>query len=206
MRREKKLIVLLVILISSLVVSISAYANEYPEKKEKIIINEDNRVYNKFKLPNALRVIEEGAFESTAITDVDLPLQIELIGNYAFANIPTLKRIAIPQSAVYIGDDAFKGSNQVVITGAPKSYARAWAEKKGIPFSPIDSFYAFDNGGQITGNLIVKIQSPKFVLDDDAIPDNEKLKQTGRLSSDIIASRYMEFTAYHIQGRSPPLA
>lgn len=165
-----------------------------------------NAKSNKAIMPKELREIGEGAFEGTNFSTIELQSSIDKIDNNAFANIQSLRKITIPNNISFIGDDAFKGSNQVVITGAPKSYARAWAEKKGIPFSPIDSFYAFDNGGQITGNLIVKIQSPKFVLDDDAIPDNEKLKQTGRLSSDIIASRYMEFTAFHIRGRSPPLA
>lgn len=167
------------------------------------IINENN--HSCLHLPLSLTIIEESAFEGTAFTTINLPGTVVTIEDYAFANISTLKRITIPQSTVYIGDNAFRGSNQVTINGVPQSYAGAFAEKKGIPFSPIDSIFVFENAGQITRNIIACAKLPKCFFDNDIASDNSKSKQTGRLSGDITAARYKEFNDFHIQGRSPPM-
>ena len=50
-----------------------------------------------FNLPASLQIIEAEAFEGTAIVTVDLPETVETIGERAFANIPTLRQITIPQ-------------------------------------------------------------------------------------------------------------
>ena len=50
-----------------------------------------------------------GAFENTKLTSVTLPKNLESIGAYAFANIPTLTTVSIPDSTLReIGTAAFK--------------------------------------------------------------------------------------------------
>ena len=68
-----------------------------------------------FKLPVSLTTIDEGAFEGTAITSVELPESVVVIGDYAFARIRTLRKISIPNNIQSIGKNAFKNSESITI-------------------------------------------------------------------------------------------
>ena len=87
-----------------------------------------------FHLPDSLQKIEDEAFEGTAVTEVILPETVTTIGERAFADIDNLRSIRIPIGTISIADNVFAGSNRVVITAAPNSYARAWAKKNHVPF------------------------------------------------------------------------
>ena len=133
-----------------------AYANILPNAGlcqsalECITYNSaDGEKESQITLPTSLTIIEDEAFVGTAITNVVLPENVEVIGDYAFANIQTLMKISIPNKTAYIGKNAFKDSTNVKITGAPKGYAKTWAHEHGIPFNPITSFYAFNNTVQV---------------------------------------------------------
>ena len=155
-------------------------------------------------LPASLITIENEAFEGTAITNVVLPESVETIGDYAFANIKTLRNISVPNSTIYIGTNTFKGSSNVTITGTPKGYARAWAYENGIPFSPITSFYAFNNSIQLNGGL-TNSRVERLGLDSEQT-DEEKSKPTGRMNGELNVEKKETITAFHNQGRSPPMA
>ena len=178
---------------------------DYTERVKMTIADKKSSIIQRGRLPNSLIAIEDEAFEGTALKYVSLPKAIQFVGDYAFAHILSLKSITIPNTVVFIGSNVFLDSNQVTITGAPKSYARSWAEKNGIPFSPIDSFYAYEYSAQIIGTSFNRLKSPRLIIPDRIVKRNTK-KQTGRLVGEITATRYMEFTEFHIQGRSPPLA
>ena len=156
------------------------------------------------KLPASLITIEESAFEGTSIVTIDLPEKVETIEDKAFANIKTLKQINIPNSTILIGKDAFRGSNQVTITAAPKSYARTYAQEYKIPFTPITSFYAFTPSPQATSLFNSRSELQKLLVEGETT-DNQKVNQTGRMTGDLNANRYDNITAFHIQGRSPPM-
>lgn len=164
----------------------------------------DNNTLSESILPEALEVIADEAFEGTAITIVVLPENVETIGDYAFANINTLRNISIPNKTTYIGENAFKGSNSVTITGAPKGYARAWAHENGIPFSPITSFYAFNNTVQVNGGL-TNSRAERLDVESEQT-EEEKPKPTGRMTGELNAEKKETITAFYIQGRSPPMA
>lgn len=155
-------------------------------------------------LPRSIRTIEDSAFDGTNIVSVKLPEGVETVGDKAFANIPTLKNITIPNTTTYIGKNAFKGSTQVTITTAPKSYARTWAKENGIPFIPITSFYAFNTPIQITGLSQTSAEQQKLLLDEETT-ENKTPNFTGRMSGVIKADKYEKITAFHIQGRAPPM-
>lgn len=87
-----------------------------------------------FMLPASLTVIEEDAFMGTTADSVKLQDAVVSIGDYAFANIPTLHSIVIPQGVSSIGDNAFRGSESVTIYGTAGSYAESWAGEHGILF------------------------------------------------------------------------
>ena len=156
-----------------------------------------------FQLPASLSIIEDGAFEGTALTKVDLPENVETIGDNAFANIPTLKSITIPKATTHIGKNAFIGSDQVTITAIPQAYSRTWAKENGIPFIPIISFYAFNTPVQITGLSQTRLEQQRPYLDGEST-ENKTLDFTYRMTGEIKADEYERKNAYHIQGRSPP--
>lgn len=155
-------------------------------------------------LPTSLITIEDEAFEGTAITNVVLQENVETIGDYAFANIESLQNIIIPNTIKHIGRNAFRNSTNVTITGAPKGYARAWAHENGIPFNPITSFYAFNNIVQV--NVELTNTRTERLDANNRKTEEEKQKPTSRMTGELNAEKKETITAYHIQGRSPPMA
>lgn len=88
-----------------------------------------------FMLPASLTVIEENAFMSTAADAVTIQDAVISIGDYAFANIPTLQSVEIPQSVSFIADNAFRGSESATIYGVAGSYAELWTAEHGMLFA-----------------------------------------------------------------------
>ena len=68
-----------------------------------------------FNLPESLEIIEDEAFEGTAIVRIELPEMVSIIGERAFANISTLRSIRIPLATQSIAASAFAGSSQITI-------------------------------------------------------------------------------------------
>ena len=157
-----------------------------------------------FKLPASLTAIEDGAFEGTAITSVELPENVTTIGDYAFAGIKTLKKISIPAATTFIGTHAFKGSDQVILTGAPKSYARVWARNNNYSFDPIASLYACVPGTH-TAALVNRAARLQSLISEETAESNPKAQPTGRIMGELNADKYDEITSFHIQGRAPPM-
>ena len=155
-------------------------------------------------LPSSLIRIEESAFEGTALSAVELSPNLQIIDDYAFANIKTLKVINLPASVTYIGKNAFAGSDKVILTGIPGSYSRAWARENGIPFHPIAGLYGFNTTVHVTGLSDGKAELQKLIPDEEST-EEQKQRPTGRLTGDLNADRFEELTAFHIQGRSPPM-
>lgn len=156
-----------------------------------------------FKLPASLQYIDDEAFEGTALVNVQIPENVEYIGERAFSDIPTLRKVDIPEKTTTIAKSAFAGSNRVTITGAPGSYARKYARENGIPFAPLTVMYA--NSG--TGNGISLNQASTFddVLDtaeDDGQNDHQP---AGKIAGEIKANITKNGAAYHITGRAPPV-
>ena len=156
-------------------------------------------------LPASLIIIDESAFEGTALVSVELPETVEYIGDKAFANIMPLRSIHIPDNAEYIGKDAFTGSSQVTITAYSNSYARTWAQDNGIPFAPIAALTASNGTQQITGlNLNRTTQDPLTSNETTQAPKYSE--QNGRTEGEIKAAKHVKCFAFSIQGRSPPMA
>lgn len=216
MKKAIKYILFAICAITLLSVFTCAYANNLPDNETKelppLFFNaqqygekDDEFIQNSFILPESLTTIEESAFEGTALTKIELPENLKSIEDNAFANIPTLRQVNIPNATIFIGKDVFKGSNQVTITAAPRSYARAYARKNRIPFDPIESFYAYDRTIQITVLSNSRAELRELISEGETT-DNQKPNPTGRMAGELNADRYEGFTAFHIQGRSPPMA
>ncbi len=211
-KKANKIIIFSFCLVAFLMIFTYAHANMLPDaisnqKDTAFIIQQQNKEgtqESSFNLPTSLITIEESAFEGTALTTVKLPEQVKTIEDNAFANIPTLKTIFIPKATSYIGKDTFKGSNRITITSAPKSYARVWARDNEIPFSPIISFYAYIPPLPVAVTYTSKAERPELMLEGETIY-NQRANQTGRMTRELNAEQFETFTAFHIQGRAPPL-
>lgn len=79
-----------------------------------------------FFLPASLVVIDDEAFIGTAADAVFLQDAVEVIGDYSFAQMPSLRSVVVPESVTVIGDHAFT-SVGTKICGTPGSYAETWA-------------------------------------------------------------------------------
>lgn len=155
-------------------------------------------------LPAALQVIDENAFEGTALVSVELPEKLEYIGDEAFAGITSLRSVRIPDNTKYIGKDAFTGSGQVTITAYANSYARTWARNNRIPFAPVAALTASNGSLQITG--INSNKTTQNQLTSTETTETPKYsEQNGRAEGEIKAAKHEECFAYSIQGRSPPM-
>lgn len=85
-------------------------------------------------LPCNLKIIGEGAFEGTAITNISIPESVERIENRAFANNDQLLLANISADTIWIGDNAFDGNNKLILRGLAGSCMQQWAANKGIRF------------------------------------------------------------------------
>ena len=69
-----------------------------------------NAVAGTIKLPAAIKVVEEQAFENnTSVDKVVLPEGATTIKSKAFKGATALERAVIPESVTSIADDAFEG-------------------------------------------------------------------------------------------------
>lgn len=87
-------------------------------------------------LPAQMKTVEAEAFMGTQISKVILPSGCTRIDTCAFACMPALVRVVIPDSVVSIAPDAFSRSPNVIIFAPEDSYAKTYAEDCGIPFVP----------------------------------------------------------------------
>lgn len=169
-------------------------AEEAPEAKQTASL-----------LPAALQMIDESAFEGTALISVELPEELEYIGEKAFAHILSLRSIRIPDKTKYIGENAFTGSGKVTITAYADSYARTWARNNGLPFAPIAALTASGGTPQVTG-LNLNRTTQDQINSDETIQTPRYSEQNGRAEGELKAAKHEECFAYSVQGRAPPMA
>ncbi len=195
----KKHIVFTLIVLAWIFALTSASAAVSESKKD---VELDAITVPTFQLPASLTIIEDEAFEGTAITNIDLPELLEYIGDNAFANIPTLRFVSIPDNTKYIAGTAFTGSRHVKISGAPNSYARAWARENGIPFAPVAVLNAGTGTVQITASQ--DNQQEQNAADVNGFAAWTQKCPQWRSASEIKAAQYDACIANHISGRAPP--
>ena len=87
-----------------------------------------------FNLPANLRVIEEDAFEGTAVSTVALPESIERIESGAFIHTPYLSEVILPEQIQQIDSNAFSPDQPLTVFGIPGSEGQQWASAHGYTF------------------------------------------------------------------------
>ena len=87
-------------------------------------------------LPGAMTEVQEEAFMGLGgIEQVILPEGLRTIGDRAFADIPTLCEITIPQSVTEIGEDIVSGSSSAILVKcAPGSEAMSYARNNNLDY------------------------------------------------------------------------
>ena len=154
------------------------------------------------KLPASLQIIEDEAFEGTAMISIELPEKVEIIGDRAFANISSLQFVKISDATKVIAKNAFLGSNHVTITGAPNSYARTWAKENGVPFTAYTVLYAGTSNVQASSGIYTRQTKPDIETIIDT--DENVISPQSRPVEDIKADRFDQYIANSLCTRAPP--
>ena len=156
-------------------------------------------------LPGSLYLIEDGAFEGTALQSVHLSEGLEAIGDRAFAGNDLLFAVYIPESAQHIGQKAFDGADQVLISGDAGSYAQRWARENGYRFGFLvkimnqraqEAEKGFFPRLHFRGNYSEKQKTSCCPV--------QKAIRTGRTIGELKASHFKGIAAQHIQSRYFP--
>lgn len=155
-----------------------------------------------FHLPDSLRVIEDEAFEGTAIVSAELPDSVERIGERAFADISVLRSVKIPDATKEIAKNAFEGSSQVSIIASFGSYASIYAKENGLAFVPLTVMIA-DNGSEQNA---ARAEIGWISISADLAADAERLDKTQqcRPIDDIKQELFDQCIANCIIGRASP--
>ena len=98
-----------------------------------------------FHLPAALQFIGEDAFKGTPAEEVILPETVQTIQSRAFAEMPRLEAITIPDSVLWIGDDIFAGDLNVTIYGNTGSKAEEYARENQIDFRTVHALMSSES-------------------------------------------------------------
>ncbi len=84
---------------------------------------------------NVTRVGQEAFKGCSSLKEITIPASVEEIGNKAFADCDSLAKATIKNPSCIIGEDVFGIGCELF--GYKPSTAQTWAEKKGLPFSPL---------------------------------------------------------------------
>lgn len=86
-------------------------------------------------LPKRIARIGEWAFSyCQSLQKVEVPDGVKCIGEWAFLNCRSLETVILPNSVSGIGGAAFEGCKNLTLCCAEGSYAKRYAENKGIAF------------------------------------------------------------------------
>ena len=99
----------------------------FTKKKDKLV-RCPSKKEGKYKIPNVVTIVEDGAFEGCeGLTAVTIPSSVKKLGGYAFFKCFGLKEVIIPGSVETIGISAFQscsGLESVVIPGSLEAINR----------------------------------------------------------------------------------
>ena len=98
------------------------------------------------RLPEDVKVVEQGAFEGVTADEVVLPEGIERIEERAFAD-SDIKHVNLPESIEHIDDTAFEDVENLQVDTADRGYAADWAVRRGYAYTPDGAFeYVLEDG------------------------------------------------------------
>lgn len=94
----------------------------------------DAKMLTDIVIPGTVAEIRDNAFlNCVRLSKVTIPEGVNTIGGYAFGGCKNLSQVKLAASVQQIADNAFDGcSAKLIITAPEGSYAKQWAESKGI--------------------------------------------------------------------------
>nr|WP_316621754.1 leucine-rich repeat protein [uncultured Ruminococcus sp.] len=143
--------------------------------------------------------IKPYTFLNSAIEEVALPKTCTTLGAYSFGQCTQLSKVTIPKSVTTIHEDAFKGSNNVVIYCYSNSAAHHFAEAKGIDYVLLDA-YTFilgdaDGDGEVTVSDVTVLQRVLAGMTDD--PDG-MIALRGTITGDKLDITHVTMIQRHL--------
>ena len=100
-----------------------------PEEEKKSSPAAVQKAENVLVLPASLQMIGEDAFGGSAAEAVLLPTGLETVEKKAFADMPELKSVYVPETVTEIDRQAFSGAGKPVLIGQTGSRAESWARE-----------------------------------------------------------------------------
>ena len=172
--------------------------------KTNEIIHTETAAPPSFQLPVSLRVIEDEAFEGTAIVSAALPDSLESIGERAFANISALRSVKIPNATKEIAKNAFSGSGQVSIIAFSGSYASAYAKENGLAYVPLTMVMMVAENDSEQNAARAELGWTRISVDLSADAERYDKTQQCRPADDIKQELFDQCITNFIIGRASP--
>ena len=133
-----------------------------------------------FVFPSSLQLIEDEAFEGTAVNTLVFQNGLLRVEKDAFAENHGLTDVYIPPTAQYISDTAFSLSLNLTIHGVEGSYANEWADEHNITFVE-DNIWSLilNNGTRVVVDKPRAKSLFKTIRSDDSAKLVSKTKENG---------------------------
>ena len=197
---RRKLIWLLLFVMLMVFTAAAASAAIQTEKKTGFGTADKIKASVSVSLPSSLLMIEDSAFEGTALQYVQLPEGLTDVGDRAFAEIPTLQIIAMPDSLINIGRDVLAGDPLAAVAASSGSHARGWARHNGYRYIPIAILCADHTDSQTSGALL----RPGGVSPELKTETESSFVPSGRPVAELKASACTGRLAMNVRGRYFP--
>ncbi len=169
------------------------------EKAEK-----EETEQHSFVLPASLQVIEDEAFEGTALQSVELPESVVEIGDRAFANNDDMIIIRLPNSIQHIGDDVLAGSERAVMA------VYAGSETLNQVLGKNYRHYVMVTFNEKQMNMPVALMTgavshtEDYEPEDDVCPVESNVRRTGRTVGELKGEKHRGIAALYIRSRYFP--
>ena len=97
--------------------------------------------FTEYSIPQGTLMIGDSAFyDCFSLKKITIPDGLTSIGMNAFQGCDQLTSLTIPDSVTYIGEHAFTGCSKLVLTVGRNSYARQYCIENGLKYNYPDSF------------------------------------------------------------------
>lgn len=157
-------------------------------------------------LPSSLLVIDDEAFEGTALQNIRLPDSVKEIGGRAFAGNTGLSVVRLPENPGYIGEDVFAGSGNVSVAAYAGSKSMDWALESGYPVRVMTVFEVKRAGRETAAAAFspLSISSGRSERNNESCHAENKEKRTGRITAELKGDLYRGTASLYVQSRYFP--
>ena len=160
---------------------------------------------NMLVLPASLQMIGEDAFGGSAAEAVLLPTGLETVEKKAFADMPELKSVYVPETVTEIDRQAFSGAGKPVLIGRTGSRAESWARENRYDFSGTWALCFRLRAGKAELRALVE-QSAHFNSQEkqkETLQPEKRKEITGRLAENRVMKKEYRSELNHLVGLFP---